>query len=311
MLWSFNCEFQIAFKELQYLSISRMASNRSSNVVDGLGEITSFTLGETGISIHSPGVEDGKWRQEYLVRSLLKHLPSFTGVQTEPQVVSPDEVDEIIEKSARLVYSSSKYRNRGEFGELILHVLLEKMLGLELVISKIIHKTSLNDTVKGFDTVFIETGSTDPMLWLGESKLYTDFQRAHTDVRTELKDHLGTNYLRDEFMLIAPKIPDNHPSRKKILEIIESTQSMDDLRERLKVPVLLGYEEASLAASNLNSSFLAAHAKDQRGKYESIWQSKPIDFYNAGSKIFLLPYPNKESFVAEFDRRLKMKAGLY
>lgn len=278
-------------------------------MASGLDEIETFVVDSTLVSIHSPGAEDGVWRQEHLIRSLLRNLPSFTGVFTTAELVQPHEMDEIIEKAAQLVYNSPKYQNRGEFGELILHALLERKLGLQLVLSKIIHKTSLNDTVKGFDTVFIETDVDEPKLWLGESKLYTNFSRAHSDVREELETHLGTEYLRNEFLLIAPKIPEDHPSKAKILEIIESTKSMDELRKRLKVPVLLGYQEVGLDAQGLDSSGISEHALVQKSEYQKIWTKNPIDFFNVDSTVFLLPYPNKKRFIEEFDKRLKMKAG--
>lgn len=63
-----------------------------------------------------------------------------------------------------------KYLRRGEFGELILHLLLRDFHNTIPLLSKIYFKDSFGAVVHGFDAVHIEPNT--KTLWLGESKLY-------------------------------------------------------------------------------------------------------------------------------------------
>lgn len=71
-----------------------------------------------------------------------------------------------------------KYLKRGEFGELILHLILRDFYQTIPLLSKIYFKDSRGHTVHGFDSVHIEPKS--KTLWLGESKLYTDGKKGLT-----------------------------------------------------------------------------------------------------------------------------------
>ncbi|MBS3737391.1 MAG: DUF1837 domain-containing protein [Psychroflexus sp.] len=63
-----------------------------------------------------------------------------------------------------------KYMRRGEFGELILHLLLRDFHNTIPLISKIYFKDSYGHAVHGFDAIHIDPA--EKTLWLGESKIY-------------------------------------------------------------------------------------------------------------------------------------------
>ncbi|MBW3165160.1 HamA C-terminal domain-containing protein [Ferrimonas balearica] len=96
-----------------------------------------------------------------------------------------------------------KYLRRGEFGELILHLLLRDNFGTIPLLSKIYFKDSLGHTVHGFDSVHIQP-ETDS-IWLGESKLYIDPKRGVAELIKDIDAHLKIDYLNEEFTLIAKK----------------------------------------------------------------------------------------------------------
>jgi hypothetical protein len=70
---------------------------------------------------------------------------------------------------------ANKYLKRGEFGELILHLILRDFHNTIPLLSKIYFKDSIGHTVHGFDAVHIDP--VNKTLWLGESKLYIDPKR--------------------------------------------------------------------------------------------------------------------------------------
>ena len=87
-----------------------------------------------------------------------------------------------------------KYLSRGEFGELILHLLLRDFHKTIPLLSKIYFKDSYGVTVHGFDAVHIMPDT--KTLWLGESKLYNEcMQRSSSDTRSGFCRTLKTVFI--------------------------------------------------------------------------------------------------------------------
>lgn len=109
--------------------------------------------------------------------------------------------------------AEDKIKKRGEFGELILHVLLRDYFNSVPLVSKIYFKDTDGFTVHGFDSVHIGPDLTDhkaPSLYLGESKIYyrqdgTAGKRGIEDLLEDIKTHFKCDFLRREFALLAKK----------------------------------------------------------------------------------------------------------
>ena len=112
----------------------------------------------------------------------------------------------LIKKAAVTVYTTEKYKKRGEFGELLLHALIREVFNSQPAISKLYFKTSTNETVKGFDAVHVVANDDGLELWLGEVKFYEDIHQAIYAVIPELQSHTDGDWLRREFILIDSKI---------------------------------------------------------------------------------------------------------
>jgi hypothetical protein len=102
---------------------------------------------------------------------------------------------------------------RGEFGELILHVLLRDYLNTTPLLSKIYFKDADGVTVHGFDAVHIGPDLPDcnaASLYLGESKIYYR-QRGNAgehgikELLGDIKSHFRCDFLKRESALIAKK----------------------------------------------------------------------------------------------------------
>ena len=79
----------------------------------------SITPGITGLCV---GFEDGKWRHTQLVDSCLSWLPEFALKDSERSSIASHNCVELMRKAAKKVYKSEKFKSRGEFGELFLHI---------------------------------------------------------------------------------------------------------------------------------------------------------------------------------------------
>ena len=101
-----------------------------------------------------------------------------------------------------------KFLKRGEFGELIMHMLLRDFLKTVPLLSKIYMKDSDGAVVHGFDAVHVGPSLVQPddeSLYLGESKLYIDPKRGITELMKDIEGHFTTSYLDREFILISKK----------------------------------------------------------------------------------------------------------
>ena len=107
----------------------------------------------------------------------------------------------------------NKYLKRGEFGELILHLLLRDFIGTVPLISKIYFKDADGATVHGFDLIHIGPDLSNhgkDSLYFGESKLYSRKngragQYGISDLIEDIKSHFKSDFLYREITLIGKK----------------------------------------------------------------------------------------------------------
>lgn len=91
------------------------------------------------------------------------------------------------------------YKNRGEFGELILHLLLRDFKGTIPLVSKVYFKDTSGVPAHGFDTVHISPD--EKVLWLGESKFYGNGKEGIRQLLVDLEAHLKKNILMSNLLL--------------------------------------------------------------------------------------------------------------
>lgn len=155
------------------------------------------------------------------------HLKTITkkdkdGKKVKKKVPYKDEED----------FRARKYYNRGEFGELILHVLLRDFLNTDPLLSKMYFKDSTGNTVHGLDAVHIGDDiddSTQRSIFLGESKLHRTGETGVAELLDDVKKHFNSRFLNGEFLLIGKK-------RRSFLPVDEyvDKNTVDQYQEYLK-----------------------------------------------------------------------------
>lgn len=152
------------------------------------------------------GFESRQWRKDQLVNYLFEYLPEFALTYSELGNLTGENVVAKMRQVAASIYQSEKFKNRGEFGELLLHAIIREMYDTIPAISKIYYKDGPNETVKGFDAVHVVVTDKALELWLGEVKFYNNISNAISDVIEESNQHIKTRYVRTEFIAITNKI---------------------------------------------------------------------------------------------------------
>lgn len=246
------------------------------------------------------GYELGEWRESQFADHVMQWLPEFALNYQEVHSMSAHNAVALLQKAARSIYQTSKFEGRGEFGELILHIILRQCFNTMPAISKIFFKDSSNDTVKGFDSVHVVYDGTTLDLYLGEVKFYKSINGAINDVIAELDSHTKSNYLRSEFSAILNKIDSEFPLAVQLRELFHSNKSLDTIVDRIVIPVLLTYESDTISKFNRVTEEFKEELENEINENWKKFSTKklPKDFR---IELILLPLKSKKSFITSLD----------
>lgn len=249
------------------------------------------------------GYEQNCFRLKPLIDLICEVIPEFSfGIYEGDSTLNTVMVSRVRE-AARAIYSTEKYKSRGEFGELILHLLLRDFCNTIPLISKIYFKDATDMPVHGFDGVHITEETGKRKLWLGESKLYLDGVSGVSALAKDLESHLKRDYLRNEFALIRHKLPHNRPDIEYWRNLIDEHRNLDEILDSICIPMVCTYScrifndhrEVSLA-------FVDAFITECRMINEK-FKSKKIKT-DVEVILMLLPVPDKNELVTGLDNQL-------
>lgn len=250
------------------------------------------------------GYERGSWRSNQLAKKIMRELPDFALRYSEKEGLSHENAMKSIAEAALTIYQTDKYAKRGEFGELLLHVILKELFNTIPAVSKIYFKDAPNDTVKGFDAVHVVASENELELWLGEVKFYSSISSAITDVTKELEKHLDTNYLRNEFLLVSHKIDEAWPHADKLSKLIDPDTSLDKVFKAVCIPVLLTYDsDTTKRFSELTEDYKRELLVELTTHYKKFEEKSPIK--NLRVRLILFPLQDKTLLVNELHRILE------
>lgn len=259
----------------------------------------------------SSGYELKKFRNERLASLMLEALPDFALRFTEFKNLDSTTLMSKLKLAAEHVYKTDKFKSRGEFGELLLHLVLRDYFNTVPIVSKLFYKDSANNTVKGFDAVHVthEKISNELNIWLGETKFYKDISQAISDVVKELNDHFDQSFLRSEFVFITTKADHEKEIVEKFQELISKNTSLDKVFKRIRVPVLLTYESLAVAGNEVDDEKYSKEVEKELIKHSNTFRGKPLpDFVEI--ILILVPLDQKEDLVKILDAKLKALQAL-
>ena len=254
------------------------------------------------------GFENGEWRGQRLADNLFNCIPDFCLSYSEIHEVDSTEWMDKLRKSVAMIYNSPKYKSRGEFGELLLHYILKDFYKTIPAISKMYFKDGPNETVKGFDAVHVIENNDGLLdLWLGEVKFYKDASQAIKDVIPEIEEHFAHDYLRTEFIAITNKLDKESPFYEKLSQLISPDTSLDEIFERICVPVLITFNSKVI---DKHVKYTDAYKEEMRTEMEKYFNQFETQFEKLGIDIevhlFLLPLKTKETFVQMLNNKLNL-----
>jgi len=229
------------------------------------------------------------YRLENLVNLLEKVIPEFAFGYHEGETVSLTQITDKLRDAAKSIYKikefeearkmylcgncisdddkEKEYLKRGEFGELILHLLLRDFHNTVPLLSKIYFKDSYSSTVHGFDAVHVQPET--KTLWLGESKIYVSGKKGIEALIEDIKNHFRHDYLHDEFTIVSKKLKhlDNIPEKEYWLKLMDQHTKLSDVLSAVTIPLLCTYSSDNFKKYNdeTSTAFIKDYESEVRG----------------------------------------------
>jgi len=255
------------------------------------------------------GFESRQWRKDQLVDYLFEYLPEFALTYSEFKNLTGENVVAKMRQVVMSIYQSEKFKNRGEFGELLLHAIIRETYKTIPAISKIYYKDGPNETVKGFDAVHVVVTDDTLELWLGEVKFYNNISKAISDVIKELKQHSNIRYVRNEFLAITNKIDAEWPHADRLKTLLHPHTSLDDVFSNTCIPVLLTYDSSVLTRYDNKCNEYVQEISEELQKNHKIFCDKLGDF-PLTIHLFLFPLNTKAELINSLESKLKIWQNL-
>jgi hypothetical protein len=101
-------------------------------------------ISDASLRAYHVGFDQNRFRLQPLVDVIRRVIPEFALGYHAGRSLPIETMADKLREAAMTVFSTEKYKLRGEFGELILHLLLRDFCGTIPLVSKIYFKDSVN-----------------------------------------------------------------------------------------------------------------------------------------------------------------------
>jgi len=244
------------------------------------------------------------WRCVPFAEHLIEWLPEYALPEDE-LAVNHGNMYVKLRQAAIRVYTSEKYKKRGEAGEIALHAICRDYFRTLPISNRVFYKSASNDVVKAFDMVharFPDKGGVE--LWLGESKLYMDTKDAIAEALKSVTEHLEQGFLKEQKLILGPQIPKTTPRYDELMQLFEPQTSLDKfISSGVFVIGILSTSAACGAASQITPAYKAALEKEFAEISKRLEKSGLTK--NIRVVLVYIRLADKDGFVTAFDTKLK------
>jgi hypothetical protein len=258
--------------------------------------------------------EDTKWRYPKFQSYLWDNIAQTALSQKERSALVDQSHSSLVAAAQNLRLTDNDEIGQGsEIAEVFLYGLMRHRFGALPVVPKIFYKQNAQDNAKGADSVHIVVDGDDFTLWFGEAKFYNSIADARLDsVVTSVMNSLATDKLKKENAIIT-SVSDLDglliaaDLRNRIKAALDNRVSIDALKSKIHIPILLLHECATTFGTNEMSNaykdeIKAFHTERAEAYFlKQIAKSGAIHKYNELSfHIILFPVPSKKKIVDAF-----------
>lgn len=271
--------------------------------------------------------EDSKWRSSKFHRFIWNNIAQTALSAEERQSLVNDNLSVLIRSAENLRLTDQDKEEcenigRGsELAEILLYGIMKEHYGALPVVPKIFYKQSINDNAKGADSVHIVVKDEDYTIWFGEAKFYNSFDDTRFDtIIKSVAATLQTDKLKKENSIIVgvrdmDKLIQNENIRKCIKNDLNNRNSIDELKPKLHIPILI-LHECSITQNQkiLNDNYKEQIIKYHKERAEAYFKKHIVKLkstINLYEKItfhlILFPVPCKKDIVDRFVKRVEFE----
>ncbi len=266
--------------------------------------------------------EDGKWRYGKFHNFIWDNIAetSLSYSERESLIDQPHSKLVAAAQSLRLTDADKDDIGKGsELAEIILYGIMKHHFNALPVVPKIFYKQNSQDNAKGADSVHIVVDKDENFtIWFGEAKFFNDISNTRLgNIIISVGNSLRTDKLKRENSIITnlndlDPLIDNKELTEEIKRCLSYKNSIDELKPKLHIPILLLHE---CEITKLNTSLSQQHI-DEIKEYHSdranayykkhIKKLSELHLYNEITfHLILFPVPLKEKIVNRFTRTVK------
>lgn len=262
--------------------------------------------------------EDGKWRYQKLHNFIWNNIAqtSLSSQEREKLIGQPESLLNAAAKSLRLIEGQTIKKTEGsELAEIFMYGLMRHHYKALPVVPKIFYKQNVNDNAKGADSVHIVIeNENDFSIWFGEAKFYSDIEDARLgSIVQSVMNSLDSEKLKKENSIITglrdlDDLVKNPDLLEKIKNALSSKQSLDVLKPRIHIPILIMYE-CGITASSTNfdhvyrgeiSNYHVQRANSYFEKQVKKLSTEIHLYQEIQFHLVLFPVPDKMKIVERF-----------
>ena len=261
--------------------------------------------------------EDGKWRYTKFQNFIWDNIVETALSNNEREKLVNQDHSRLVAaaKNLRLTDKENDISKGSELAEIVLYGIMKYHYGALSAVPKIFYKQNIHDNAKGADSVHIVLeNNNDFSIWFGEAKFYNSIENARlNEIIESVSNSIQTDKLKKENSIITnvsdlDSVIDNEDVRKKIKALLKNETSIDNLKPKLHIPILLLHEcSITKSSTELTAEYkndIIKYHKDRAQSYFSKQISKIGTTIHKYSEItfhlILFPVPDKKAIVDEY-----------
>jgi hypothetical protein len=265
--------------------------------------------------------EDEKWRYENFENFIWDNI-ALTALSAQEREKLIGQSRSSLRESAKNLRLTDKAGDIGkgsELAEIVLYGIMHHHYGALPVVPKIFYKQNAQDNAKGADSVHIVLeGNDDFSLWFGEAKFFNSIEDARLPaIVKSVGNSLNTAKLKKENSIITnasdiDRLVANQELAAKIKDALAAKRSIDQIKPKIHVPILL-LHECSITASTkeMNDAYRESVKKYHLERASSYFEKQISSLSDTVAKyaevkfhIILFPIPDREKLINQFSNEV-------
>lgn len=266
--------------------------------------------------------EDGEWRYSKFQNFIWDNICETALSQIEREKLAAQSHTQLTAaaKNLRLTDKTDDISQGSELAEIVLYGIMKNHYKALPVVPKIFYKQNSQDNAKGADSVHIVLESNDDFsVWFGEAKFYNSIEDTRLpEIIKSVRNSLDSDKLKKENSIVTNlsdinALVDDKILLEKIKSALSSQSTLDNLKPRLHIPILLLHECKITASTTQNTEKYVSDIVTHHTERATSFFKKQIA--DLGSKIhlyeklhfhlILFPVPSKKTIIDKFVKNVE------